>query len=375
VICEGAHITTLSLEGFQLEGQIPASIGQMSALKQIIFDRNLISGTVPASIAQLPLLNTLVLSGNKMTGEVPNLPFAQYTGGCSIAGWDNNFSCPLPPNARTCGSDWPSCSACTGDSVGMIESECVAWTAIFDAMNGPHWRACSDKRTDPCGCNSVVCSMRQIYALHLGSNQLASTIPTELGSLQQLQVLELHSNLLTGTIPVALNKLRLRGLQLQNNELTGLIPALPFLEYGHCERKFCCSLQNASNPTNRFTCPLPPNSSQCEGGAPTCPTPPPTPVMYSCNATVGQCVLDPEGSLSPGECIATCTCVTPHNCGQLNGTSWCNTQVTKCNVCDRCCQAYFKVQASCDGCFATPAPDGCGGLAANGTNGAHLTLQ
>ena len=60
--------------------------------------------------------------------------------------------------------------------------------------------------------------MRQIYALHLGSNQLASTIPTELGSLQQLQVLELHSNLLTGTIPVALNKLRLRGLQLQNNE-------------------------------------------------------------------------------------------------------------------------------------------------------------
>jgi hypothetical protein len=27
--------------------------------------------------------------------------------------------------------------------------------------------------------------------------------------------------------------------------------------------------------------------------------------MYSCNAT-GGCVVDPKGSLSPGECIATC---------------------------------------------------------------------
>jgi hypothetical protein len=44
---------------------------------------------------------------------------------------------------------------------------------------------------------------------------------------------------------------------------------------------------------------------------PAVPTPVPTPAMYSCNATAGQCVLDPdpEGSLSPGECIASCKCV------------------------------------------------------------------
>jgi hypothetical protein len=36
------------------------------------------------------------------------------------------------------------------------------------------------------------------------------------------------------------------------------------------------------------------------------PTHVPTPIMLSCNAATGQCVLDPKGSQSPGECIATC---------------------------------------------------------------------
>jgi hypothetical protein len=80
--------------------------------------------------------------------------------------------------------------------------------------------------------------------------------------------------------------------------------------------------------------------------------------MYSCNA--GQCVLDPHGTQSPGECIATCTCVVPHNCGQLNGTVACNTPFTGCNVCDKCCFAFNLTQGDCDSCFTDPAK-GCGG--------------
>jgi hypothetical protein len=76
-------------------------------------------------------------------------------------------------------------------------------------------------------------------------------------------------------------------------------------------------------------------------------------------------MLDPAGSLSPGECIAACKCVTPHNCGQLNNTASCGAIVTGCNVCDKCCQPWID-QASCDGCVATPAPSGCGGAEANG---------
>jgi hypothetical protein len=94
------------------------------------------------------------------------------------------------------------------------------------------------------------------------------------------------------------------------------------------------------------------------------PPPAPTPVMYSCNASTGYCAADPRGSLSPGECIANCKCITQHNCGQLNGTVACGADITKCNVCDTCCKPWLTVQASCDGCFDAPPPNGCGGKAA-----------
>ena len=58
-------------------------------------------------------------------------------------------------------------------------------------------------------------------------------------------------------------------------------------------------------------------------------------VMYSCNATTGQCALDPRGTQAPGECIATCKCITPNNCGQLNGTAACGRVLTGCNVLQR----------------------------------------
>jgi hypothetical protein len=82
--------------------------------------------------------------------------------------------------------------------------------------------------------------------------------------------------------------------------------------------------------------------------------------MFSCNAASGQCVQDPAGSQSSGECIAACKCVIPHNCGMHNNTISCNAPITGCNVCDVCCKPYLTVQASCDGCFAAQVPNGCG---------------
>ena len=93
-----------------------------------------------------------------------------------------------------------------------------------------------------------------------------------------------------------------------------------------------------------------------------CCTLPQLPITcFSCKSTTGQCVADPKGSKTADGCIATCRCVTPHNCGQLNSTAACGAVITGCNVCDMCCKPWLTVQASCDGCFATPAPNGCGG--------------
>ena len=61
--------------------------------------------------------------------------------------------------------------------------------------------------------------------MYLSFNELAGTIPAELGSLSNLQSLNLSSNRLTGTIPGELGSLsNLESLYLSSNELTGCIP-------------------------------------------------------------------------------------------------------------------------------------------------------
>jgi hypothetical protein len=52
----------------------------------------------------------------------------------------------------------------------------------------------------------------------------------------------------------------------------------------------------------------------------------------------------------------------PHNCGQRNNSVACGAAIKGCNVCDACCKPWITVQASCDGCFDAPAPNGCGGV-------------
>jgi hypothetical protein len=75
-------------------------------------------------------------------------------------------------------------------------------------------------------------------------------------------------------------------------------------------------------------------------------------VMYSCNTTTGQCAEDPKGTQAPGECIATCKCVVPNNCGQLNCTTLCNAPVSGCNACYQCCLPFNNTQHHCDECVA-----------------------
>jgi hypothetical protein len=83
-----------------------------------------------------------------------------------------------------------------------------------------------------------------------------------------------------------------------------------------------------------------------------CCTMPKVPVCYTCDSTTGKCAEGPHSSLLPADCINSCKCVLPHNCGQLNHTVACNKDITGCSVCDACCKPWISVQSSCDLCFA-----------------------
>jgi hypothetical protein len=63
-----------------------------------------------------------------------------------------------------------------------------------------------------------------------------------------------------------------------------------------------------SAPAQYQFCPVPPTPVPPTPAPPTPVPPTPKPVMYSCNATTGQCAQDAHGTQAPGDCIATCTC-------------------------------------------------------------------
>ena len=268
-------------------------------------------------------------------------------------------------------------NACTGKSADLPAAECAAWLSFYDGFTG--W-ATDCNRSNPCGWTSpgmgapIQCQGGgdTVHIAAISMNDMSfnrgGTISSSIGELSELTWFRALGVGIIGTIPAEMIKLKkLTTLNLMDNSLHGVVPPLPFSQYSGCDL--------AEQTGAGFDCPLPPGASTCNQPGPpwplNCtPTPPPTLmptpvpsplVMYSCNAATGQCAKDPRGTQSPGECINTCKCVTPHNCGQLNGTVGCKKDITGCNVCDACCKPWITVQASCDGCFAAPAgPYGCG---------------
>ena len=93
--------------------------------------------------------------------------------------------------------------------------------------------------------------------LDMGDAGLVGTIPDAVGQLTDLTALRIGSNRLNGTIPGAAirNLKKLQTFGVFRNQLTGLVPELPFAQYtGIC----------AIGPGNHFKCPLPSGSDKCQ---------------------------------------------------------------------------------------------------------------
>ncbi|KAK3043077.1 hypothetical protein RJ639_001192 [Escallonia herrerae] len=63
----------LFLDGNQLVGRIPSSIGLVQTLQMIRLNGNALTGTVPANLRNLTNVNFLSLAQNKLTGPLPDL--------------------------------------------------------------------------------------------------------------------------------------------------------------------------------------------------------------------------------------------------------------------------------------------------------------
>ncbi|CAM0954427.1 unnamed protein product [Alopecurus aequalis] len=183
-------LTELSLSSNRFSGVLPTTVGELRALKSLLFDTNKFRGQIPASFSSLREMTMLDMSGNELSGAIP-IWIWQHPKLQKLYLFYNKLSGELP-------------SIIT--AVNLVEMDLSS-----NKLNG----------TIPEGFGTL----KKLTTLFLYFNQFSGTIPTSIGLLPNLQYIQLFDNMLSGELPPELGKHSpLANLEVSNNYLSGLLP-------------------------------------------------------------------------------------------------------------------------------------------------------
>jgi len=256
-------LTILDLYGNQIGGTIPTAVGNMASLEWLYLNWNQLTGSIPAEIGGLANLTRLYLDGNQLTGSIPpvlgtmtslehvNLggnpldpgPIPDFSGLSSLHqlllwGTQRNGTIPtwlgslsnlgflILGGNQLEGNIPPELAGATGLLVVDLASNQLTGTipSELGSLSGP-WGLNFSGNALTGSVPAQLGNLGTLQELRLSSNQLTGTIPSELGSLAGLQHLDLSSNQLTGAIPVEVSwPTNMLSLDLSSNRLSGQIP-------------------------------------------------------------------------------------------------------------------------------------------------------
>ena len=185
------RVIDLTLPFNGLTGSIPAELGSLANLNNLLLAFNNLRGPIPKELGLLTKLRYFQLSVNNLTGPIPEeLGSLVNLEQLSIS--DNNLTGPIPAELgslttlRALNLDGNNLTGSIPGQLGLLSN---------------------------------------LEFLHLSNNSLTGPIPPELGSLVNLEQLSIADNNLTGSIPMGLRWLSgLEALWLHGNDLTGSIP-------------------------------------------------------------------------------------------------------------------------------------------------------
>ncbi|PHU19015.1 hypothetical protein BC332_10166 [Capsicum chinense] len=186
--CRVVHI---DFSNRQLQGVIPAKIGDLLYLKRLYLNGNNLHGYIPESFKNLDNLLELSLCDNLLEGPIPPF-FGQMKSLKSIYLCKNFFNQTIPPQ------------------LGFLPS-----LEYLDLDNN----LLSGKIPDELG------NIKSLIGLYLVDNQLSDVLPDRLGHLVNLEELKLQNNEFIGSLPASFKNLnKLTYFNVRGNNLNGAIP-------------------------------------------------------------------------------------------------------------------------------------------------------
>lgn len=208
------RVTELIVGGNNLKGQIPESIGNLTAAVFVTLSNDSIYGTLPATLGNLASVQYLNINFTKISGSIPS----------SIGNLSNLIDMELQANSLT-GTIPSSVSNLTKLQTINLTQNQLSGNIPLSVFNIP-----------------------SLAVLQLGTNQFSGPIPNAIGRLKKLVILHLEHNQLSGALPDSLFSLTVLELYISSNKLSGKIPA----SIGNLQ-----SVQDLYMQDNQFSGPIP----------------------------------------------------------------------------------------------------------------------
>ena len=219
------RVVRLELPRMELNGRVPAALGQLAGLRSLVLDGNQLTGAIPPELGKLRDLETLGLVDNALTGPIPPELASLSSLKELWLGGNHITSDSLPPELRSVARQDVPCPAAPADNPGL-RADCAVLLAARDVLAGTGRLNWSERIPIEFWQGVTVgSSLERVTKLELPDSSLNGRIPPALGRLHQLVSLDLSRNQLTGPLPPELGKLaNLENLRLSSNALRGPIP-------------------------------------------------------------------------------------------------------------------------------------------------------
>ncbi|MEM8893404.1 MAG: leucine-rich repeat domain-containing protein, partial [Bacteroidota bacterium] len=210
------RVTQLTLTANNLNGNLPAELGDLTNLNSLSLIENQLMGVIPTELGNLSSLVTLDFSGNQLTGSIP-VQLGNLSSLSLFLLFDNQLSGTIPAETGNL-ANLTVLDLSDNQLNGSIPSELSNLTNLTSLV------LANNQITSPIP--TELGGLLNITTLDLSSNELTGSIPVELGNLTNLQFLYIYANQLTGSIPSELGNLTsLSSMELDQNQLTGTIPS------------------------------------------------------------------------------------------------------------------------------------------------------